>query len=182
MRVLIAYESRHGGTRGIANRLADGLRERGIVADVRQAEAVQNLAPYAAVILGSAVCMGRWMPGASRFLERFEAPLGDLPLWIFSSGPLGDSGTPGETPVTHQQVLSVRQVRGHRIFHGRLDPHGLGFAERLVAKSVHAPAGDFRDWRAIAAWADEIGREVAQGPQAPGEPEPQGMAAEERIL
>ena len=44
-----------------------------------------------------------------------------------------------------------------------LDRTKLGFGERMMVKAVKAPDGDFRDWNAISAWADEIGRELAEG-------------------
>jgi menaquinone-dependent protoporphyrinogen oxidase len=53
--------------------------------------------------------------------------------------------------------LSARtEALGHHVFAGRLDRSELSMAERLVAKAVHAPDGDFRDWADIHAWADQI--------------------------
>jgi menaquinone-dependent protoporphyrinogen oxidase len=34
----------------------------------------------------------------------------------------------------------------------------LGFGEKAIMVAVRAQEGDFRDWDAIAAWADEIGQ------------------------
>jgi menaquinone-dependent protoporphyrinogen oxidase len=46
------------------------------------------------------------------------------------------------------------------VFFGALDPSVLGFAERMIAKAVKAPTGDFRDWDAIRAWAEWIAEEL----------------------
>ncbi len=53
-------------------------------------------------------------------------------------------------------------LRGHRVFAGRLDRAALSIGERLIIKGVKAPYGDFRDWPAIDAWADGVAVEVLQ--------------------
>jgi menaquinone-dependent protoporphyrinogen oxidase len=58
--------------------------------------------------------------------------------------------------------------REHRIFFGALDRSivdgsALGFAERLIAKTM-VPEGDYRDWEAIESWAASIARELARVP------------------
>jgi hypothetical protein len=40
------------------------------------------------------------------------------------------------------------------VFFGALNISVLGFADRMIAKAVKAPTGDFRDWDAIRAWAE----------------------------
>jgi menaquinone-dependent protoporphyrinogen oxidase len=167
MRILIAVASRHGSTHDIAARLGEGLRQCGHTIDVRAASAVHNLAPYGAVVVGSAVYMGRWLPDALAFLDRLEAPLGDVPVWIFSSGPLSDP-TSTDIPSIHEKLASALGVRGHRVFAGRLVPADLNLGERLVVRAVHAPSGDFRDWEAVTAFADEICAALRREPVAPG--------------
>jgi menaquinone-dependent protoporphyrinogen oxidase len=49
-------------------------------------------------------------------------------------------------------------AREHRLFGGKLDREQLGFAERAVAGMLRVPAGDFREWDAVAAWATAIAR------------------------
>ena len=114
-----------------------------------------------AVVLGSALYMGSWMPEAKHLVKRFQPQLSALPVWLFSSGPLGvdepqPAGDPGQVPGLIEQT----QARGHRVFAGKLDHDELGFGERLITTMVHAPEGDFRDWEAIRGWADEIAEEL----------------------
>ena len=62
-----------------------------------------------------------------------------------------------------RQLPELRRLiapKDHRVFHGALDPSGLGFAERMIAKAVKAPVGDFRNWDAIHAWAEQIAEEL----------------------
>src|SRR5688500_5163106 len=103
MRVLVAGASKHGSTREIAKAIAEELRAAGLDADLRDAGNVTSLAGYDAVVLGSAIYMGRWMPEAKHLVERFQPQLAALPVWLFSSGLLGaddpqPAGDPGEIP------------------------------------------------------------------------------------
>lgn len=156
MRVLVAVGSRHGSTIDIANQLAAELRIFGLIADVQNVDNVRDLDACEAVVVGSAVYMGRWVPSARSFVERFRTQLTDLPVWIFSSGPLGDPPVPDEVPQGHAEIVEALAPRGERVFAGRLDPAQLGLGERLITKAVHAPAGDFRDGAAVKAWAKAI--------------------------
>ena len=158
MTVLVAVASKHGSTRGIADAIAGELRSLGLAADVGEVADVVDPGHYEAVVLGSAVYMGKWMPEARRFVDTHRSVLDTVPVWLFSSGPLGaDDPKPAGDPAQLDQLMAATHAHGHRIFSGKLDPNGLGRSERLIAKAVHAPSGDFRDWDAIRAWAREIG-------------------------
>jgi hypothetical protein len=43
----------------------------------------------------------------------------------------------------------------------------LGFGERAVVTAMRAPTGDFRDWDAVAAWADAIAVELLRDTAVP---------------
>jgi menaquinone-dependent protoporphyrinogen oxidase len=156
MHVLVAVGCRHGATTELANQLAAELRFHGLEVDVHDAARVDGLDGYDAVVVGSAVYMGRWLPSARAFVERFRSQLRSLPVWIFSSGPLGDPPVPDETPQHHQEIAESLAVRGDHVFGGRLDPAQLSFGERLITKAVHTPSGDFRDGLAVKRWARAI--------------------------
>jgi menaquinone-dependent protoporphyrinogen oxidase len=51
---------------------------------------VDDLGPYEAVVLGSAVYAGSWMKDAVSFAERHGDALARMRVWLFSSGPLGE--------------------------------------------------------------------------------------------
>ena len=156
MRVLIAVASKHGATQGIGAEIARVLREAGVEADLRQIGEPIGLDGYDAVVLGSAVYMGRWLGDATSFVEEHGQALRDRPVWLFSSGPLGEPPK-GSIEQRHlDQLMADTGARGHRLFSGSIDPDDLGFKERVVTKVVGAPSGDFRDWDAIGAWAREI--------------------------
>ncbi len=70
MRVLVAYASRHGATRGIAERIAATLSAAGLEADVSAMRDVREPEGYDAFVLGSAVYMFRWLKDFTRFVHR----------------------------------------------------------------------------------------------------------------
>jgi menaquinone-dependent protoporphyrinogen oxidase len=161
MTILIAVASRHGSTREIADALAHELRDCGQAVVVRNADAVGTTDRYDAAIVGSAIYMGAWLPEARRFVERQQAQLRAVPVWLFSSGPLGDEDPqPRGDPAHLAEMMQATRARGHRIFVGKLAKDELGLGERLAVKMVKAPDGDFRDWDAIRGWAREIATAV----------------------
>ena len=158
MRVLVTAASKHGGTVEIARAIGAALSEARLDTDVRPIEEVTTLEPYDAVVLGSGVYMGRWLEPAKRFIERNGAALATRPVWLFSSGPLGDPPKPAEVPSDVTGLIETTHARDHRIFPGVLVKGELGFAERAMVAAVRAPAGDFRPWDEIQVWALGIAR------------------------
>jgi len=157
MSILIAVASRHGSTLEIADTIADELRTAGNTVEVRDVADGPLLDSYAAVIVGSAVYIGAWLPEATHFIDHHQVQLKAKPVWLFSSGPLGaDDPKPTAPPAKIGQLIERSGARGHCIFVGKLDRHRLSLGERLVTNIVKAPEGDFRDWDAIRDWAREI--------------------------
>ena len=87
-RVQIVVASRHGGTLGIAERIAEVLRAEGIATTLARAEDRPEVAGFDAHIVGSGVYMGSWLKEATTFLEDNEMILATRPVWLFSSGPV----------------------------------------------------------------------------------------------
>ncbi len=154
MTVLVAYASKHGATYDIAERIGDVLRRRGHAVEVHTMEAVHDAGAYEAAVIGSAVYYGRWRPQAVDFVADNQAALAGHPVWLFSSGPLGEH--PATDPEHLAELRDAVSAVDHRTFFGALDQERLNLGERLVTKAVHAPYGDFRDWAEIDAWADTI--------------------------
>ena len=162
LRVLVAVASRHGATAEIAAAVADGVRSTlpsGAVV-VHDAADVADVTGFDAAVLGSAVYFGHWLEEARELLLRCAVPLWDLPVWIFSSGPLGVPPRPPEVFLDVDEVRRLSRPREHRIFPGRLDPGVLDFAERALVTALRAPVGDFRDLAAARAWGADIGAEI----------------------
>ena len=156
MRVLVTVASKHGSTGEIGEVIAKVLRDAGHTVASAAPESVRDLTPFDAVILGSAVYAGHWLQPAQAFVERHAAELASRPLWIFSSGPIGDPPMPAEEERESREHAEQLGARGHRTFAGKLDRAQLGFMERAITRGLGAPEGDFRDLEAIRHWADEI--------------------------
>jgi menaquinone-dependent protoporphyrinogen oxidase len=163
MRVLVAVASKHGSTTQIGAAIGAALIDAGLSADVVPVEDVTTVLPYDAVIVGSGVYMGRWIDSAHRFCTAFEGDLVNRPVWLFSSGPIGNPPKPVEGPAEVAQLVSATRALGHRVFAGNLDKRELGFGERAVIAAVKAPTGDYRPWDDIEAWATEIAHELSAG-------------------
>jgi menaquinone-dependent protoporphyrinogen oxidase len=157
MKILVAVASRHGSTHEIADALARKFSVAGHTVDVQCVEDNPTVDEYDAAVIGSAVYMGKWLPQAEHFIGRHQAQLAAMPVWLFSSGPLGsDDPRPRGDPAHVDQLINRTCARGHRTFVGKLDKDDLGVGERLIVRAVGAPDGDFRNWTAIDAWAEEI--------------------------
>ena len=162
--VLVAHSGRHGGTRQIAEVIADELRETGLTVDVRDAADVATVDGYAAVVVGSALYYHRWRPDAIRLLERHARALGERPVWLFHSGPCGPGAATHQVGLPANVALLAARIDAERTatFGGRLDPATVrGLIPRLMASGHRA--GDFRDWDRIKAWARDVGRRVRIG-------------------
>ena len=178
MHVLVAYASRHGATRGIAERIAETLRGAGLDADTRPAAEVKSAAGYDAFVIGSAAYMFHWLKEATGFVRRNREVLAGKPVWLFSSGPLGSEPLDAEcrdqkVAAVPKEIAELRQLvnaRDHQVFFGAYErdrkPIGLGerFVSLMPAARDALPDGDFRDWPEIEAWAAGIARDLRPVP------------------
>ena len=85
--ILIAYASRYGSTREVAEAIAETLTERGLEADTQPMRRVRALDQYRAVVLGAPLYMFHWHKDARRCLARHRAALIARPVAIFALGP-----------------------------------------------------------------------------------------------
>jgi menaquinone-dependent protoporphyrinogen oxidase len=163
MRVLVAYASKRGGTRGIAEDIGKALVDRGVETDVSSVDDVLPVAGYDAVVVGSALYAMRWDRGARRFVKRNANFLRGVPVWLFSSGPLDNTATEREIPPVRQvrKLMDRVAARGHKTFGGCLRPDAKGFPASAMAKKS---AGDWRDPQHIRGWANEIADALAPVP------------------
>jgi len=157
--VLIAYATRGGSTRGIAERIARQLEERGRAVEVTAAGDVANLSRFDAVVLGSGIYDGRWLPEATALAERNRGSLANRPLWLFSVGSLPDrrlGSALRRAPRGLAQLRDQIRPRGVRTFAGVIDPTQPPWRGRTLARLLGCRAGDNRDWAAVDAWGEEI--------------------------
>jgi menaquinone-dependent protoporphyrinogen oxidase len=163
MKVLVTAATRYGATGEIAQAIGEVLRERGLDTTVGPPEA-GIVDGYDAVVLGSAVYAGHWLKPARELVHRDRDALAARPVWLFSSGPVGDPPEPEEDPVDVAELVAATGARDHRVFAGKLLRKRLGFADKAIAVALHVPDGDVRDWTAISEWAAGIADALRSGP------------------
>ena len=175
MKVLVVYASRHGATKGIAERVAQSLTSRGIETTLKPAKQVRDVAEYDAFVVGGAAYAFHWLKDASTFVRRNRDVLASSPTWLFSSGPLGTDKVDPKTgkdvletsiPKEFAEFASAIKPRDEHIFYGAWDPAApsIGWMEHAMnvmpAAKNALPSGDFRDWPEIDAWARQIANQL----------------------
>ncbi len=165
--ILVTYASRYGATKEIAEKVGEVLRQAGLQADVLPVDGVRDLSSYKAVIMGSAVYIGKWQKEAAQFLQANEKTLAQRPVWLFSSGPTGE-GDPVKLvegwhlPAELQPVADRIHPRDVAVFHGYINPAKLDFVTKMVIKGMKKPFGDFRKWDMIVAWTTTVADALSQ--------------------
>jgi menaquinone-dependent protoporphyrinogen oxidase len=109
------------------------------------------------------VYAGHWLTPARELVGRCGSALAARPVWLFSSGPVGDPPKPEEDPVDVAAIVAAIKAREHRVFAGKLVRKQLSFPERAIVSALRVPEGDFRDWTEISQWPP--------GSQAPCRPD-----------
>ena len=160
-KVLVAYASKHGATEEIAEAIADELRAAGHAADCVPMEDAKAVDSYDAVVIGSAVYMGRWRSATRQLLSRQAKQLGERPLWLFSSGPCGQPDPSWAAPPGIERHAKRLGARGHVVFGGRIPSEPSTFIERGIAQKSPEEYRDLRDWDTIRGWAREIASELS---------------------
>lgn len=171
MKVLVTAASKHGATEEMAAVIGQTIAAQGFDVSVLPADEVVSVEAFGAVVLGSATYAGRWMESARRLAEREQAALRERPVWLFSSGPIGDPPLPAEDAADVATITEAVGAVGARRFGGRLDRGALGMVERAVVKVMRVPERDDRNWEEVRDWANEIAQSLDPGRQA-SVPEP----------
>ena len=89
-KVLVTAASQQGPTAEIARVFGDVVGERGLDCEVLAPSEVESVEQYDAIVLGSAVYTGHWLQPATALVGRCAGSLARRPVWLFSSGPVGD--------------------------------------------------------------------------------------------
>jgi menaquinone-dependent protoporphyrinogen oxidase len=164
-KILVAYASQTGSTTGVAEAIGQTLAESGAQVEVRPMKDVKDLAPYQAVVAGSAIQRGQWLPEAMQFMQTHRAVLAQKPFAAFLvcmtlAMPNANKYRPGVAEWL-EPVRALARPVSEGLFAGALDISQVpSFADRLKFRLSIAfgawKEGDHRDWQAIRAWATEL--------------------------
>ena len=130
--VLVAYATKYGATGEIAEKIGEVLLQAGLSTDVLQTDRVSDLTPYQAIVLGSAVYIGKWRKEAVKFLKANEKMLAERPVWLFSSGPTGEGDAVEllegwQIPGAVEPIADRIQPKDIVVFHGVVEIEKLNF-------------------------------------------------------
>ena len=164
-KILVTYASRTGSTAEAAEAIAKSLTQSGAQIDLLPMQAVKNLSPYRAVVIGSAIRKSKWLPEATQFIQVHRTELAQKPVAIFtvcitlaiSNGEQYRQAVVAWTAPVRAQLHPVSEG----LFAGKLDFQKLpltldSLLFRLAVVFRVIPKGDRRDWTAIHTWAQSL--------------------------
>jgi len=157
--ILIAYATRAGSTAEIAAALGETLAERGFSVEVKPVKKVSSLDGYQAVILGSAIRMGNWLPEMVKFIQSNQSVLNGLPTALFTVHMLNAGDDEASQVARAAYTAPIRALLPDApevFFTGLMDFSRLSFLDRFIASLVKAVESDQRDWNAIRRWAETV--------------------------
>jgi len=177
MKILVTFASGFGATAEVAREIGQVLSQSHQV-DIIPTTEVHSLEPYQAVVVGSSLRAGRWLGRLKRFLARFHGELAGRPLAIFAvcltaRTPAGSRRVLAENLPTLLKRYPELHPVATQAFGGVINFDRYNLAVRAIMRAAARQEGlptsgfqDFRDWEAIRAWAEELGRKLGEGASA----------------
>lgn len=163
-RILVAYATATGSTEGVAEAIGKTLANDGTQVDVRPVREVHDLTPYTAVVAGSAIHDGKWLPEAMQFVEDHRAELSQKPFAAFLVCITMSMENEQYRKGVAEWMAPVRALVkpiSEGYFAGVLDftkmPRSLNtLLMRFTVWTGTWKSGDHRDWLKIQQWAASL--------------------------
>lgn len=164
-KVLVTYSTRTGSTKGIAECIREKLSDLGENTDIAPMKEVTDLSQYSAVIAGSAIKAGKWLPEAMSFIQTHQHDLNNKNFAVFLvcmtlAMPKGNSYR-GTVSSWLQPVRDIVKPVSEGLFAGTLDISRIpALSDRIKFRlSVLFGVwkeGDHRDWDSIRNWTQDL--------------------------
>lgn len=165
--ILVAYGSWAGSTAEVADFVGRTLAEGGARVDVKPVDSVKSLDSYAAIVIGSAIRVGKVKPEVMDFVKGHASEIKKIPAAFFVVCMTMKDDTPENRRTVNAYLDPLREVLGPfdaGLFAGKMDYAKLGFFARMAVQYfVKVPQGDFRNWEAIGAWARSVYPKLVSG-------------------
>lgn len=158
-KILIAYASKCGSTAEISQKIGEVLSTHNLRVDVKPVGEITDISEYQAVVIGSAIRFGQWLPEGISFLKTNHDALQSLPTAMYTVHMQNTDDSP-ESLANRELYMKAasEQItpKVEKYFTGMIEMSRLSFLERLVYKAVKAKDGDDRDWNDIETWAGSL--------------------------
>lgn len=158
-KILVAYASKCGSTAEVADVIGQVLREQGASVDVHPVDKVADISEYQAIVVGSAVRMGKCLSEAKEFVQIHKQALQQKPSAYFAVCLSLHEDTDEKRQEAEHYLDALRELaepQATAVFAGKMDFNKLSFLDRMIVKMVKSPEGDFRPWEVIRAWAASL--------------------------
>jgi menaquinone-dependent protoporphyrinogen oxidase len=164
-KILVTYATMTGSTKGISEAIAKTLMELGANVDVIPMKEVKDISEYKAVVAGSPIQAGRWLPEAMDFMQIHGQNLNRKPFAAFLvCMTLAMTKGNNYRDAISDWLLPVRNIVppvSEGLFSGILDIKKIpSFSDRLKFRiSVMTgiwKEGDHRDWEAVRIWTTNL--------------------------
>ena len=161
-KILVTYASASGSTVGVADAIGKKLAESGNIVDVRPVKDVKDLASYRAVVIGSAIHGGLWLPEAVKFVEDNKQALKKMPTAFFLVCLMTLKDDEQSRTFVGDYLKDMRAVISpvsEGRFTGAYLPEKYDFWTRISMKFfvgyLKIKPGDYRNWETVNAWAEK---------------------------
>ena len=163
-RILVTYGTKHGSTAEIATRIGQRITAAGFDTDTLQANLGIDVTKYDALIVGSPIYAGQWLPEPTLILYTHRERAENIPTALFSVGMI-DVKHPGKLREEHdawiEKAFNHEDIRLNIVstgtFIGAYSRSNLPTWLRIIDSILRiAPQGDHRQWSEIERWGDEV--------------------------
>jgi len=179
MRALVAYGSKYGSTKEIAERVAKNLTQSGMSVDLRDVkeDAAAKMSDYDLAVVGTGIYAGKWMKPVQKFLANSSSQSGKCKVAVFVC--CMDAGDPKLKDDAAKRYLAdvLREMPQLKpistgLFAGVIDFNKYGFVVKGIMKSIvskreeeksgkkdgldYSRPMDLRDWANIDGWSKDL--------------------------
>lgn len=156
-KVLVAYATRGGTARDIAEAIGSVLRSTGhqvLVADLKSRPSVDGAA---LVVLGSGINAGSWYQEATAWVAAEEGSLRDVRVAVFNAClNAADPAKRVESLAYNASMAERLGAEASESFAGRFVPEHVSWWRRWFLRTMQKPMQDNLDLGAVRAWASTL--------------------------